>query len=296
MSVSEGHFDRAQALFQFSPDISDPFSFFILTLSGDSSCTQKGQDLSFSRNLESSPDHNPNMAFFRRKIFPNLRRYTDTLLRGLPADSRVSWSMFPKEKSFGFDLHHPTENFFCIHSVDLKNSRATCSSLYVLSKGRGTARTILRNTIPLYREWGIKQADLTASEDGSYAWSRAGYLPKNPRNVYPALRPVLQERLSGFLRQGIRIPQDIVSRAERLSYSTYPQTIWDIADLNYPVKDRPLGYHLLKDFDWVGFLDLHDPDQMARHTAFLERRTAPAVPFSVLRPAARKNYMIYTGR
>ncbi len=145
------------------------------------------------------------------------------------------------------------------------------------SRGQGTGLKLFKNFIALAETRRIDFIKLRAGkEDGRYFWARHGFYCADTQDV---------KRVSGEIRKNIEkyshtIQSGITDRAHEIVDQGGLDMCWQLARLpgavevnGYKgVRVKPLGWALLNtDSECNYSLDMHDPAQMARVKASLER-------------------------
>ncbi len=145
------------------------------------------------------------------------------------------------------------------------------------SRGQGTGLKLFRNFIAMAEAGDVDFIKLRAGkEDGRYFWARHGFYCADTQDV---------KRVSGEIRKNIEkyshtIQSGITDRAHEIVDQGGLDMCWQLARLpgavevnGYKgVRVKPLGWALLNtDSECNYSLDMHDPAQMARVKASLER-------------------------
>jgi hypothetical protein len=125
------------------------------------------------------------------------------------------------------------------------------------AQAKGLGKKILKNSVRLYEELGLKKVRLEANIDiGGYAWARYGMVPNYQSWVM--LREDALARLEGASGPAVDQLRKILERDD-------PKAIWDLADSDARVYgDERFGKKFLMGRSWVGELDLSDRESMER--------------------------------
>ena len=142
-------------------------------------------------------------------------------------------------------------------------------ALRIDAKGRCNGKMLFRNLLKIQ---GVMQViELTAKEVGSYAWIRYGFLPT--RDSWKELRNKIEKTFNQLTKnyESVRQYKDEVKSILR---NNDPKAIRSIPKLVMPVgipkpklksvgitKDT-LGFHLMNNNTWKGYLDLRDSNQV----------------------------------
>lgn len=122
------------------------------------------------------------------------------------------------------------------------------------AQGGGVAKKLLKSSMALYRELGVKRVELEANINvGGYAWAKYGFRPTLSEWEY--IRPTLLKRL-------IDLPDSIQDTLRGLIEGDDPRAIWLLSD-------SPYGKDLLMDTSWEGFIDLADDMAMDRFNGYI---------------------------
>jgi len=135
---------------------------------------------------------------------------------------------------------------------DITQKMAIHDYFKVSKTGGGFSKKILKSSIDLYEEVGIKSVVLQANIDvGGYAWARYGFLmDKDNWNSY---RKIIKHEAPSGTSQAVL----------KLLDSPDPRAMWAIAD-------SPEGKKLLLGKTWNGKLELSNKEQMERFRAYVK--------------------------
>lgn len=110
-------------------------------------------------------------------------------------------------------------------------------------QGQGHAKLMMQNALETYEKMGVTHITTQAVDVGSYAWARAGFLPKNPRKVAAAIRARLGQMHDGVRGLSTEDYQRLYTATEG------SQSLWRVAD-------DPLGRAVLRNLSYDAVLNL----------------------------------------
>lgn len=220
------------------------------------------------------------------------RAVYETMCRDIGGDVRIFVDLdMSGEGAFNLYLHNKRRLVFEIENKIIHDGRGTTllfkswENRDVDSRGRGTGLKLFKNFLRLAEVGSVDSVNLRAGkEDGRYFWARHGFYCAEACDV---------ERVSPGIRENIEryshtIPTGIRNRAEEIVARGRLDMCWELARLEGRVlvddyagpRVKPLGWALLHtDCECNYSLDLHDPVQVARVKASLERvSSCPPVP------------------
>ncbi len=128
-------------------------------------------------------------------------------------------------------------------------------------QGKGSAKSVLRNSIAVMKKLGISKCELQANMDvGGYAWAKFGFLPHQEdwdRERKDMLEKTKTIKMSATARKKVtQILNDQDPRAMHV--------LSDMKDGEFSV-----GKHLLLGSDWNGVLDLNDKASYRRFLGYV---------------------------
>ena len=145
-------------------------------------------------------------------------------------------------------------------------------------EGAGVGMRLVKNSFDLYREMAHgKPVDVQMDANcnvGSYAWARAGFVPKDDKAAV-ALATDVTNRLEEMHETG-KVPDDAFYRLMREvspiadGKKRDSSFVWRVADAR--LGERKLGQELLQSGSWEAEFRLDNPAQMERFNRYAETR------------------------
>jgi Phage Mu protein F like protein len=113
----------------------------------------------------------------------------------------------------------------------------------------GNGKAMMRASLALYDELGIERVEVsTGLTQGGYVWARYGFAAENSERM--------RERIKGAARSRRDFDEDDVDLIEDAVDQASPLTLMQAVAAVRNEDDRALGYELLVDISWKGYIDL----------------------------------------
>lgn len=132
-------------------------------------------------------------------------------------------------------------------------------------QGAGLAKTVLANSVEMYRTLGVAKITLKANIDvGGYAWAKYGF--RHVPGGGAAVVAAKAQRIADALEDS-----DVAVALDKVANVDNPSMMWDLADMTYrrPGAEHHLGKELLLSRTWDGELLLDDSEAMLRFATYV---------------------------
>ncbi len=242
---------------------------------GKTDAQQQPQDFTFGgkiSGIKSAEDLAQWSRYCRMSPLEFLEKITD----GLPGEAHLSLRGNGNQGLFQVRLRDAQGRRIMSASrrVDLKNEvvQHVFINIHRDYAGHGLGRQFILNSIRLYRKLGVDSVELYATlQNGAYTWARFGWLPYV--QTWHFIQPRLAEQLQTVAAQ---LSAEHLDELKQAIHSDDPRGIWTLVDHPAKVTDDKgkvmnIGkYLLLGEYcQWLGYLNLHDPLQMARFCQYV---------------------------
>lgn len=137
-------------------------------------------------------------------------------------------------------------------------------------QGQGIAKSVLRNSLGVYRDMGVKAIETYANIDvGGYAWAKYGFLPTDSPGTAEFATEMIDERVhySDGAKLKLSVAEARHLRSTVVRNTPNPEWIWSVADTKY--NGRSIGKSALFDTGWDARLDLRNHRQVRRFLTYV---------------------------
>ena len=175
------------------------------------------------------------------------------------------------EAELGDDEEYPqifmvlrSPRIYLNRAFDLGTKSISALNSDVTMGGKGLFKKFFCNNLDVCEKLGIEGIYLNAQEVGKYAWLRYGYVPDQ------ASWAEMRESIQGLMpRLEKKISDNTFRQIEAAITSDNPKAAWLIVDQRETIDGKPVGFHIMSRIgDWMGCLDLTDPDCVSRVRAY----------------------------
>lgn len=151
-------------------------------------------------------------------------------------------------------------------NFDLKT--ITHDALLIKPGQRGYGRTIMRNSFPIYKQYGFNVITVNAAlDDGPYVWARFGFVPTEAS--WESLRETVSARLEKHKEEiEDALPGMYSAIIEDLNDPS-PKSIWLLVDKKHKIGNQSLGVMLLHGIRWDGIFSFDDPEAVERFESYV---------------------------
>jgi len=229
------------------------------------------------------------------------------MTKGLPRGTKLDLNLGEQGdlQFIGYRYKDEKGKFFFERTITEDVAYHAITVLDPALQGSGIAKTANGNLFRLYQEMDIKHIALDASDIGSYAWARAGFVPTH--KDWSNMRQEISNRLD-FLQQHVPphekpLPDGCVEALRKALSSDDSKSFWSVVDekhsycgtslgklLTLPANQLP-GHNpwpeglLRNGTHWHGILNMNDPVSVQRMEAYLFAQKSGPSPKA--KPAAQ---------
>ena len=192
--------------------------------------------------LECDEDWRSKQIAFWNKYLKGIspKDFYDVMTCGLPEGTQIRLEIdsYDQGRLRICVTYESWDTFHDIRIIDFQGQKILSGRMLIDSKcrGRGWGRQLLANYIRIGRLCGLSYMYARPSlNNGGYTWAKAGFYLRKPF-MQNTLKPIIKARLNALERF---IPEEHYERALQLSELKQPESIADIAALDFDIFEIP---------------------------------------------------------